>query len=151
MDSMDAQRPMAADPAQGQPARFDPEDLVHLQALLGDTSPRSSPATSSHLGLQVDQGAREPATISVQTRAEKQRERFRKRYHNRVVRASLVGSEADGHPRALFSDDLANRFAILAGYTHASEGRSCRTRVGSTKNIGAGPRRQGRQQAFAGN
>jgi hypothetical protein len=98
MDSMDAQGIMTADTLHGHPARFDPEDLVHLRDLLGDASPRS--ALARHLTLRDDQGAREPATTSVQTRAEKQRERYRKRYHNRIVRVSLLQFEADVQPRA---------------------------------------------------
>jgi hypothetical protein len=98
MGSVDAQRLMMADRLHDQPDRFAQEDLVHLQALLDDTSPRQRPPR--RLSIEDDQGAREPETAAVQKREEKQRERYRKRYHNRIVRASLFQFEADVQPRA---------------------------------------------------
>jgi hypothetical protein len=95
---MDPQRSVTADRIHGHPARFAPEDLVHLRDLLGDTSPR--PVPPSRLTIEEDQGARQPATTSIQTREEKQREKYRNRYRNRIVRSALFDFETDVHLRA---------------------------------------------------
>lgn len=101
MDSINPQqRLMMPDPLHDQPGPFDPEDLVHLRALLGDTSPRSDLAR--RLTLQEGDDARQPSTTSVPTRAEKQREKYRNRYRNRIVRASVFGIKVCGHPQASF-------------------------------------------------
>lgn len=70
--------------------QFDPEDLVHLSALLDGASPFPAPSEPS-----------EPLESEALTRTEKLCQKYNRRYHKRIVRnpSRRVRASSDGVAR----------------------------------------------------